>query len=122
MLCSNTILVNSRREPCRATLPTIPAASLLPGDGKNPVARHKLTCPECGDTFEVLDFGKLDGIKKTRKKDLWKEKKQGTTLEYLTKGNPVELVKVWFPTVALATVFFKALDHKTIQPNSCRRY
>lgn len=39
----------------------------LPGDGKAPVSQTVLTCPECGHTWEVLDFGRLDGVKRTQK-------------------------------------------------------
>lgn len=43
----------------------------IPGDGKAPVSQSVLACPECGHTLEVLDFGRLDGVKNTRKCQLY---------------------------------------------------
>lgn len=43
----------------------------IPADGKAPVSQTVLTCPECGHTLEVLDFGRLDGVKRTKKGQLY---------------------------------------------------
>lgn len=42
-----------------------------PGDGKAPVSQSVLPCPECGHTLEVIDFGRLDGVKRTKKSQLY---------------------------------------------------
>jgi hypothetical protein len=55
---------------CQGEIPT----TLPKGDGRAPVAVLTYTCPDCGASQTVNEFGRLDGIKKTPKKDLFKEK------------------------------------------------
>lgn len=42
-----------------------------PGDGTAPISQSVPPCPECGHTLEVLDFGRLDGVKRTKKSQLY---------------------------------------------------
>jgi len=62
--------------PCQTAmiLSGEPAPHLLKGDGRAPVSIQTYTCPACGASQTIQDFGQLDGVKKTPKKDLYKVK------------------------------------------------
>lgn len=55
--------------------------------GTEPVRHLALLCGKCGAGQELLDFGNLDGVKRTKKKDLYKTKAvraKGAGVRYMT--------------------------------------
>lgn len=54
-------------------IPTPGSGNALPirSCGTAPVAITTIVCPRCGRIIEILDMGRLDGVKKTRKADLY---------------------------------------------------